>query len=347
MIQRVLVLGGNGFIGRRVVASIARSGRAKAVAGIRRVHALPAASPDRDFDVVSVDAAEPTSLRHALRGIDRVVNCLGGSPRAMAESFRLLCEAARLEGVASIVHLSSMAVYGGREGLVDETASLDGSLGAYAMAKIACEIHAETLAANGGPGIVILRPSCVFGPGSRQWTLRIGDLLRSRRIGDLGLRGDGACNLAFIDDVAAAVLAALERPAAGRHTFNVSSPEIPSWNEFFVEFGCAIGAAPLERISDRWLDVETRALAPVLKLSERAAGWLRLGDAALPPAIPPSLATLWRQDIRLDHRAADTALGFPRTPLDEGIAAAARWFVEVRGTSKSFKSQRSFDAMQQ
>ena len=61
-----------------------------------------------------------------------------------------------------------------------------------------------------GGDAVILRPTCVFGPGSTQWTTRIARLLKARRIGDLGSAGDGGCNLAFIDDVVAAVLAALD-----------------------------------------------------------------------------------------------------------------------------------------
>lgn len=324
--RRIVVLGANGFIGRHVAATIAADPRYHVVAGTRQGRINPPIA--RVTESFPVDAFDAGALRLVVRGADTVVNCIAASPRSMVASFRLLCDAARAERVSRIVHFSSMAVYGNRHGIADETTPLDGSLGDYAAAKIACEAHASLVAAcDQGLGIVVLRPSCVFGPGSAQWTGRIGTLLRTARIGDLGAAGDGACNLAYIDDVAAAAHAALDLPPRDMRVFNVSSPEIPTWNDFLIRFGCAIGATPIERISPRWLAFETRALAPMLKIAERAARGARLGRLALPPALPPSLARLWRQNIRLDHRAADRGLGFSRTKLADAIDAAARWFV--------------------
>ena len=81
----------------------------------------------------------------------------------------------------------------------------------YGQAKIECERIVRKYVDDGGDA-VILRPTCVFGPGSPQWTNRLVRLLRARRIGDLGVAGDGICNLAFIDDLVAAIIAAMDAP---------------------------------------------------------------------------------------------------------------------------------------
>jgi 2-alkyl-3-oxoalkanoate reductase len=60
------------------------------------------------------------------------------------------------------------------------------------------------------------------------------------------------------------------------------------------------------------LKFETKVLAPALKIAEIAAR--KIGVTNLPPPLPPSLARLWQQDIRLDARAAAQTLGLEWTP---------------------------------
>ncbi len=163
---------------------------------------------------------------------------------------------------------------------------------------------------------MILRPTCVFGPGSVQWTTRLARLLKARRIGDLGTAGDGCCNLAFIDDVVAGIIAALDAPEASGMTFNISSSAELTWNEFLIAFAKALGATPVRRISPRMLRIETKLLAPVRRIAAMA---LR---SPATEAITPSLAALWAQDIRIDSRAAEAVLGLPRTTVGQMIAVA-------------------------
>src|SRR5207237_284416 len=116
-----------------------------------------------------------------------------------------------------------------------------------------------------GERAVVLRPGIVYGPGSAQWSERVARWLHAGRIGDLGACGDGYCNLVHVSDVCAATLKALgTRDAAGR-AYNLGSPQPPTWNEYFVEYGRALGAVPVRRISRRRLRIETKILAPPLK----------------------------------------------------------------------------------
>jgi nucleoside-diphosphate-sugar epimerase len=296
--KTVLVLGASGFIGSRLVAALSTSRRYQPIAASRRSAGL------------TLDATDPAAMRAALRNADRVVTCIAGNNRAMVRSTRALCDAARQSPPGRIVHLSSMAVYGAAVGTVREDHPTFPPAGAYAQAKIASEQIIRSYTRDGG-NAVILRPTCVFGPGSPQWTTRLARLLQARRIGDLGPAGDGRCNLAFIDDVVTAIIHALDAPDIEGQAFNLSSSAALTWNEFLVRFALALGATPVQRIAPGKLKLETMLLAPLRKL---------LGEA-----ITPALATLWAQDIRIDSSAAVTALAMPQTPPDTMIAAAVQW----------------------
>jgi nucleoside-diphosphate-sugar epimerase len=319
--KRVLVLGAGGFVGRRLVEALAETGWAQPIAGLHR--AQPPFGPG--VATTRVDSTDPGSVTQALAGAEFVVNCVAGDARTITAGARQLFEcAAKRDAIERIVHLSSMAVYGSATGRVRETAALTGDLGWYAEAKVRAEESAQAYTRAGGR-VVILRPGCIYGPGSDAWTGRIGRWLRAGRLGDLGANGDGTCNLVLIDDVVAAVIAALQEPAAEGQAINLATP-VGTWNRYFVRFARAIGSTPVQRISGRRLRVETKVLAPVLKIAEIAVRRLRAGRLGLPEPIPPSLARLWRQDIELDTTKADELLRVPWTPVERGLAVAARWF---------------------
>ncbi len=126
-----------------------------------------------------------------------------------------------------------------------------------------------------------------------------------------------ASNLVHIDDVVAAILAALRGGRTG--VFNLAMPDAPDWNEYFIRFAKALGAVPVARIPEWRLKLETKVLAPPLKILEIA-----MPGKALPPPIPASLARLWRQDIRISSELASTELGIVWRPLAEGLQDAAR-----------------------
>jgi nucleoside-diphosphate-sugar epimerase len=300
----VLILGASGFIGTHVVAALAGSPIYRAVATSRR-------------SVIAVDATDLDQVRTALHDVDCVINCIAGSETTMVRSTQTLCDAARTNPPRRIVHLSSMAAYGAATGVVREDQAPVAPVSSYGQAKLACERIMLKYVDDGGEA-VILRPSCVFGPGSPQWTTRIARLLRAGRIGDMGVAGDGCCNLAFIDDVVAGIVAALDAPDIAGRIFNISSSSDFSWNEFLMAFGKALGATPVRRISPRTLTIETRLLAPV----RRVAAMLIRSPAT--EAITPSLAALWQQDIRIDNGAARAALSLPSTTPEQMIAAVLR-----------------------
>src|SRR6185369_10247508 len=219
--MKVLVLGGSGYIGSRLCELLAASGWATPVSASSSRQQAGAKG-------LRVDTTDPASLRLAVQDMDAVVNCVAGSPRAIAEGAKVLGEVCAKAGCERIVHLSSMAVYGRREGPVQERAPVDQSLGWYARAKCEAERHMASFVERGGTA-VMLRPGCVWGPGSQLWVGRIGRCLHARRLGDLGEAGDGWSNLVHVDDVCSAICAALRlpQPAGQLRTYNLAAPDSP------------------------------------------------------------------------------------------------------------------------
>jgi nucleoside-diphosphate-sugar epimerase len=220
--------------------------------------------------------------------------------------------------------LSSMAVYGPAEGSIRESAPLAGT-DPYARAKIATEQCAAGYAAA-----VILRPGIVYGPGGPQWTRRIARWLFARRLGDLGAAGDGCCNLLYIDDLVKAITQSLRLADVEGRAFNLAMAQPPTWNDYFIRFARALGAVPVARIGRRRLQLETKLLAPPLKIAEILCARAGLRASRLPEPIPPSLLRLCRQEIRLDVGAAEESLQMSWTDLDQGLQRAAGWVRPLR-----------------
>jgi 2-alkyl-3-oxoalkanoate reductase len=130
-----------------------------------------------------------------------------------------------------------------------------------------------------------------------------------------------------VDDVVGAILAALRRPDLAGKTFNLSLPEPPTWNDYFVRYAKALGAVPVARITGRGLKIESKILAPPLKIAEMVLG--KFGPrfkSLVPQAIPPSLVRTFGQEIRMRVDRAEHDLGLRWKPLDEGLRQAAAWY---------------------
>jgi nucleoside-diphosphate-sugar epimerase len=315
--RRILILGGDEFIGGNVLLALAKSNWARPVtepANLER-------NPHPNIEALAFNATEPASVALALRGIDAVVNCLSGRAKLIADAATALYfSAARSTELPLIVHISSMSAYGSATGQITEDAPLQDNLGPYSSAKVRAERASAPYARK-----VILRPGCEYGPRCELWSGRIAKWLCARRIGDLGAAGDGICNLVHIDDLVDAVLLSLQRPAAVGQAFNLSVPDPPTWNEYLVRFAKYLGAVPVKRISSRRLALESKVLAVPLKALEIAAQ--RIGiDPRLPHPIPPSFLALARQEIRLDSTRARRILGWQCKSWDQGVFETAAWF---------------------
>jgi NADH dehydrogenase len=153
-VDRVLVLGGSGFIGRHLAAELARRGVRVTVPSRRRERAkhlilLPTA------DVIEADIGNRAVLERLVRDQDVVVNLVGilhgDFERAHVELPQAIVDTCRAAGVKRLVHMSALG------------ASTDGP-SEYQRTKAQGE---QAVLGASDLHVTVFRPSVVFGPEDR------------------------------------------------------------------------------------------------------------------------------------------------------------------------------------
>lgn len=324
--MKILVLGSTGYIGTHLIKTLKQTTWAQPT-GASRTKSSGQAS---DVDWMPLDTRDTAALARSLDGFEVVVNCVAGDRTSIAQGACDLAAAATLAGCRRIIHMSTMSVYGAAEGLVKEDFPLEKPAGWYGEAKRQAEMHMRDFAKKGGE-VVVLRPGCVFGPGSELWVGRTGRWLKAGRLGDLGVAGDGWSNLVHVDDVCHAVVSALKLEVVHGDLpiFNLAAPDSPRWNEYFVELAIAIGAIPVRRISSRKLQIDSLVASPPLKIAELLLRYFGKRSGNLPEPIPSGLVKLWGQQIRLDAQNASQKLGITWTVYANALQCSATWFSEI------------------
>lgn len=232
--RAVLVTGAAGFIGRRVGTLLHEAGRP--VVGTDVV----APRPVLPFEFHVADARDVA--RHAdvlARGCDAVVHCGGISgPMVMQDNpaelldinirgTTQLLSLASTFGVRRFVCLSSVSAYGDTPGadVVTEDRLFRAS-SFYGTSKAATDLIVQSYAASGGLSAVALRLGWVYGPG-RTTDALIQSIVRSARGAPFRLRSgrDHLVQFVHVEDVASAVVAALDVPAAPQVAYNVNGAE--------------------------------------------------------------------------------------------------------------------------
>ena len=185
------------------------------------------------------DLTDPTAVQSAVEGCDYVFNCAYGNSGTPAQQRAVnvdglenVLSAAARTGVQRVVHVSTVAVYGApsTELLTEDSERPPGG-DPYASSKLESEEVAARHAARGVP-VTVVQPTCVYGPFSPSWTIRILGDLKARRV-LLVDDGSGLCNPVHVDDVVEAMLHAALAPGAVGETFLVSGPEPVTWKRFY------------------------------------------------------------------------------------------------------------------
>jgi nucleoside-diphosphate-sugar epimerase len=151
------------------------------------------------------------------------------------EGTKNLVEAAITAGAESIVILSTMYVFGFPAGgtPVDESFPYRPYGGEYGTSKAQMEQWClERAKTSGKTRIVVLNPTCVFGPGGGAYTVLPVDLARQHLFCWIN-GGDGLCNFTYVRNVVDAVIAAAESESAHGQRFIINDGVMP-WREFFA-----------------------------------------------------------------------------------------------------------------
>lgn len=199
--------------------------------------------------LVGGDILDARTVRQAARGCDWVVHCAvesrrTGRPhrRSIVDGTRHVLQAALEAGARRVVVLSSVGVFGRvpPPGLVTEESPLRWTRNDYGDAKIRAERIALAYARRHGLPVAILRPTIVYGPFSRYWTVDTALAIRRRQM-VLVNGGVGTCNALYVDNLVDAVFAAAEHPRAPGEIFHVSDAAPITWRAFIEGHARALG----------------------------------------------------------------------------------------------------------
>jgi len=326
MSRTVLVTGGNGFVGRHLVAALQDRG------DLVRVLALPGEDASwlrhRGVAVYHGDVREPASLAKPADGADAVLHLA-----AMMDVWRPLedyravnvtgteniCRAALTAGVGRFVHMSSSSVYGialGRP--ADEGFPLAPFGDPYPVTKAAGDRLVQRMIAAEHLPAVIIRPDQIFGPGDELHFGHMADRLRAGR-GILVGSGNNAIPLVYVADVVQGLLLALDHDRAPGQAYNITSDRPLTQKQVLHAIAEEIGASPPH------IRVPYRALYAAGYLSERLA--TAAPSVARPPITRLGVA-FFGADNRYSIGKARTELGYaPQVDLRDGIRITARWYL--------------------
>jgi nucleoside-diphosphate-sugar epimerase len=244
--DRILVTGGSGFLGGRLVETLAKKGvRIRVATSDFRHCARVARFP---VELVKADLVNPEALTRAAADCDIIFHFgyrFGGSPKEQqqvnVEGTRALAEALLKSGGKRLVHISSVAAYGpARDGDLVETSPPQPTTDAYANTKLAIEHMLFDLYRNRGLPMSIIQPTVVYGPYGPYWTVRPIEQVNIGRV-VLPAQGLGLCNAVYVDDLVAAALLAAEHDAAVGQAFLISGSAPTTWREFYGAYEAMAG----------------------------------------------------------------------------------------------------------
>jgi dihydroflavonol-4-reductase len=311
--KRIVVTGGAGFVGG-AVARVLRE-RGDHVVALVRDRKRASALAEIGAEVVENDLSDVNRLTEELDGADAVIHAAGsyrvGIPRSergamwdanVGTTTRIL-DAAETAKTRRIVYVSTVNVFGNTRGrVVDETYRRDLAedfLSWYDETKYGAHEVVEQRIATGAP-IVIVLPSQVYGSGDHTG---FGEQLSLANAGKLAYRAVDAVGvgLVHVDDLAAGIVAALDRGEIGR-SYVLSGPTTTLGEA--IEVAARIGGRrpPRIRIPTRLL----RTMAPIGKI---------IGQANLAEVVTASDGvTYWASAAR-----AKAELGFEPREIEQGL----------------------------
>ncbi len=317
----VLVTGGAGFIGGRLVESLLTRGEEVRVLDQRASAATHLAKRGAELEVANI--LDRGAVKAALQGCDRLFHTaalfemwhpdrrayydvnVGGTTNVLEIALEM--------GVERVVHTSSAVTIGETHGQVGDegTAHRGYFLSQYERSKYLGEQAALGMGER-GLSVVCVNPTSVYGPG--QTKHMTGALIRFLN-GQLPGVVDTRLNFVYVDDVVEGHLLAMERGEAGQRY--LLGGENASLVEFLTWAAEIVGVRRRPRtIPPSLLTSTASLLGAVSKITGRR------------PWVSPDEARTALHSFTFNNHKARKELGLQFTPLKEGLERTVSWLRE-------------------
>jgi nucleoside-diphosphate-sugar epimerase len=315
----ILLTGGTGFIGRRLLARLLERGeRVRVLVRPQSLGRVPA-SPV--VEAAPGDLVDASSIDRAVDGCETVLHlvALRAHCRARPSMFervnvdgtRALLQAAFAHHVRRVVHVSTSIVFGPSHGTPKDESDWQPPFrfyNEYQRTKFLADEEVQRFVAEGLP-VVSVFPSVVYGPVERRGENPVTDTaltFASGRFVPIVGRGDRLRNLVYVEDVVEGILLALGSGRPGQGYILGGEDASP---RMFLSLLSDLTGRPMPRWSVPM--GLARALAWLIEPTARVGG-------AWPPLTLSSVAIL-EQEWTVSSRKAEAELGYCRRPLKDGL----------------------------
>jgi nucleoside-diphosphate-sugar epimerase len=239
-------------------------------------------------------------------------------------------------GVRRFVHISSMSVHGPAPDATatsEDTATISRYNESYCDAKAEEEEIVQRAIAADRLSAVILRPTVVYGPRSPF----VKQIVAEAKTGTVTVfdEGSGVCNAVCVDDVCAAIGAALIRDEALGQAMFINADRAVTWRDFINAFSQCVHPEPrVENLSSsaalQWWAAHPPAGS---QGSGGVLGRVRSKVAAIAaargpaPEFPP-LGRVMRETVSVEFsnaRAKNLLAWSPAVSFSQGVIATRQW----------------------
>lgn len=281
--SNVLVVGGTGFIGKRLVRALLAAGH-----GVR-VLSRSAASARYELEGLPVDVAEgalddKAAVTRALAGIEVVYHLAKAVGQRWQDYVdndqaptRVLAEAALEAQVRRFIYTGTIDSYDAASPstVIDGATPLDRAIGSrnlYARSKAACEALLLDMHRSRGLPLVIFRPAVVIGEGCPPAHWGVGMFHSDTRVQYWG-SGDNKLPLVLVDDVADALVLGFDKPGIEGQAFLLTDGPLLSAREYVAEVSRLCGTQVRATPTPIWrfflLDVAKEAVKNAIRHPNR------------------------------------------------------------------------------
>lgn len=236
--KKVLVTGGTGFIGGRLVEKLCLEHHAD-VRVLVRNFSNASRIARFNLEMIKGDTTVFDDVNRAIQHCDVVLHCAYDFSASTVEREKNTIKSteniakAVLRNNSRLVHISTVDVYGRPlEGEITEKTPKNPTNDIYAQTKyIAEKIFLDYYHKQNLP-VSVIQPTIVYGPYSRPWTHTPVQQLKNGRVA-LVNGGEGCCNAVYIDDVIDSICTAAVIDEAIGECFLISGKEPITWGRFY------------------------------------------------------------------------------------------------------------------